>query len=302
MAENPGGGTETRRHSAAGAWRFPNPATPLGSSVYYSLRFAPPDLRDDLAAIAAWRHQVRTIPDRVSDPGVAQIKLQWWRDELERSFAGMPQHPLSRVLQPIVACHELPRTLFEAMADQVESEILCRQPADEADLDAACVRDLGTFFELIARCHGRNPADRLQTARRLGGFCARVYLIRDSGILARRGCAVLPAPAERLRACGLSSAALIRHEHRGPSPELLAPAADRARAELTAADGQSGLPLCLRVWVRISASLLDEIAGVGYDVAERHVGLTPLRKLWLAWRESRCPSLEPHRSTNLDER
>jgi 15-cis-phytoene synthase len=36
-------------------------------------------------------------------------------------------------------------------------------------------------------------------------------------------------------------------------------------------------------------TLLDEIEGDCFDVADRRIELTPLRKLWLAWRESRRP-------------
>ena len=147
-------------------WGFPNRATPEGSSAYYSLRFGPPALRDDLAALLAWRYQVRAILDEVSDPGVARLKLQWWRDELEHTFEGEPRHPLSRALQPILERPALPQTAFGGIADQVESEILHRLPADEAGLDAACDQDLGALFELIARCHGLRAAGRLRTARR----------------------------------------------------------------------------------------------------------------------------------------
>lgn len=266
-------------------WRFPNRATPEGSSAYYSLRFAPRALRDDLAALLAWRYQVRAILDEVSDPGVARLKLQWWRDELEHTFAGEPRHPLSRALQPILERHALPQTAFGGIADQVESEILHRLPADEAGLDAACDQDLGALFELIARCHGLSAAGPLRTARRLGGFCARVYLIRDSGALARQGRAVLPV--EALQEQGLPPQALTQREHRGRLPELLLPAATRARAGLTGSDGNTDMPACIRARTRILESLLNEIEATGFDVADRRIGLTPLRKLWLAWRESR---------------
>jgi len=271
--------------SAPDEWRFPNQATPLGSSAYYSLRFAPRELRDDLAVLSAWRYQVRAVPDRVSDPGLARIKLQWWREELERTFAGTLHHPLSRALGPVLEWHGLPQTPFTDITDQVEAEILRRQPATEADLDAACERDLGALFELIARCHGLSNADVLRVARRLGGGCARVYLIRDSGVLARRGRALFPS--QQLRGLGLSNAALGRREHRDRLPELLVPAADRARAKLAVSDLNRGLPVCIRGRVRILASLLDELEGVGFAVADRRIGLTPLRKLWLAWRENR---------------
>ena len=91
------------------SWGFPNLATPLGSSTYYSLRFSPPPLRDDLAILAAWRHQVRAILEDVSDSGVARLKLQWWREEAGRLDKGKPSHPLSQALQPLVARHRFVR-------------------------------------------------------------------------------------------------------------------------------------------------------------------------------------------------
>ncbi len=90
-----------------------------------------------------------------------------------------------------------------------------------------------------------------------------------------------------MRALGLSHAALVWREHRDRLPELLAPVADRARAKLAASDLNLDLPVCIRVRVRILASLLEVLTGAGFAVADQRIGLTPLRKLWLAWRESR---------------
>lgn len=266
-------------------WRFPNRATPAGSSAYYSVRFAPIALRDDLAALLAWRHQVRAVLDEVSDPGVARLKLQWWREELARTIAGTPRHPLSAALQPTLDRHRLPETPFLHMTQRVESEILHRQPSDETDLDAACDGDLGALFELIARCHGLSDTDRLATARRFGVFCARVYLIRDSGALARQGRTLLPV--ETLGAHGLAAEALTQREHRSRLPELLATVATRARATGPEPEKIRSMPGCIRARARIMEALLDEIECDGFDVADQRIGLTPLRKLWLAWRESR---------------
>jgi len=216
---------------------------------------------------------------------MARIKLQWWREELGRTFAGTPHPPLSRALRPVLERHGLPQAPFTDIADQAEVEILRRPLVTEAELDAACERDLGALFELIARCHGLGDTDMLRTARRLGGFCAQVYLIRAGGLLVRRGCALFPS--EQLDALGLSNEALARCEYRDRLPELLAIMADRTRANLAASDSDRGLPVCIRIRARILASLLDELASVGFAVADRRFGLTPLRKLWLAWRESR---------------
>ena len=47
------------------------------------------------------------------------------------------------------------------------------------------------------------------------------------------------------------------------------------------------MPASIRARARILEVLLDEIEDEGFDVADQRIGLTPLRKLWLAWRESR---------------
>ena len=61
---------------------------------------------------------------------------------------------------------------------------------------------------------------------------------------------------------------------------------ERAFAQLPAQDRKAqrtGL-----VMAAIYRTLLDEIARDGYKVLDRRTSLTPLRKLWLAWRTWRA--------------
>jgi 15-cis-phytoene synthase len=138
-------------------WGFPNQATPLGSSTYYSIRFAPTGVRDDLAAVTAWHHQVRGILSEVSDPSVARAKLRWWRDELPRTQAGEPRHPLSQALAPVMARHRLPVEPFLTMADAVQADLGGHQPSDGAAWEAACQRDLGALFDGSLKQDCRSP-------------------------------------------------------------------------------------------------------------------------------------------------
>lgn len=263
-------------------WRFPNRATPPGSSAYYSVRFSPAPLRNDLAVLLAWHREIWTILDEVSDPGVARLKLQWWREELERTATGTPRHPLSALLAPLLAEGRLPTMPFLRIADRVEADILRRQPADEEALTRACEDDLGALFELLALAQGPADGDTLAAARNLGAFCTRVYLIRDSGALARRGRAVIPE--DRLRAAGLSSAALTGQAPRTYLPQLLPTSALTARRSRAAAADGPPLPPALRIRAAILSALLAEIEDTGFDVADQRIGLTPLRKLWIGWR------------------
>lgn len=270
-------------------WRFPNPATPLGSSAYYSLRLAPSGLRDDLAALHGWRHQVRAVLDQVSDPGVAAAKLQWWRDELGRIFAGTPTHPLGRRLAPLIPRLGSGPKPFLDMAWSVEAVLTRHRPRDFGELRACAAQDLGALFELSLRleCPGGVPAPQaIARVRRLGAYGSLVYQIRDSGWLLRRGRFGF-IPMDRLVPLGLTPDGLARPAGRHQAPRLLAEVANEARRVRDPGDDLAGLPAAVRIRIRILDRLLTELEAAGFDLLDRRIGLTPMRKLWHAWREAR---------------
>ncbi len=267
-----------------GEWRYPNRATPPGSSLYYAVRFAPGELRDMLAALAAWRHAVHTILDDISDPGVARLKLDWWRDEITRTLTGAPRHPLSHLLaaqlhRPALA-DGLPAAPFLAIADAVERDLRRQWPADRVALRTADAHDLGALFELLARAHGERDDATLAAARDTGAWCAGVRRLRDAGLLLRRDRTVVPKAA--LTAAGLSQEELASAEQRDRLPGLLATEAI-ALAETPPA-AALGLPRALRIQQRTHAALLDELRRSDLAVLDQRIGLTPLRKLWIALR------------------
>ena len=107
---------------------------------------------------------------------------------------------------------------------------------------------------------------------------------------ARRGRIYLPQ--EDLTRFGVSPSALLRAEYSPAFAELMRFEFDRARswydkamAQLPAEDRvaqRTGL-----VMAAIYRTLLDEIARDGYRVLDRKTSLTPLRKLWIAWKTAR---------------
>lgn len=266
-------------------WNFPNRATPAGSSAYYSVRFAPPGKRNALAALLGWRRAIRAVLEEVSDPGVARLKLQWWREELQRAFSKKAGHPLGKALEPVIGACKLPPAPFVNMTWHVENEILARHPRTRPEFETACEQELGSTFELMARVEGIDDEQTLAAARRVGGFCRQVYLIRDSGMRMRKGRHFMPA--DELSASGLTLEALADPERHQELPQLLALAAPKTAAYYAAIDDFDALPASLRVRARILSELFNEIAASGYSVADRRICLTPLAKLWYGWRESR---------------
>jgi phytoene synthase len=276
---------------AATEWAFPNLATPPGSSAYYSVRFAPRGLRDDLAALLGWRHLVRSVVDQVSDRGVAARKLEWWNDELERIFAGTGRHPLGASLGPLIMRAELPRQPFVDIILGTEAILADRRAQDFAALAALADMDLGALFELIARAHGETTPADLAAARRAGSYCGMVELVRDSGRLLRQNrCGFLPE--DRMNRHEMSHTIERPTEIRKHLAPLLADlAADLNRHRADLSHDLPRLPAVVRIRVRLADRLLAEIAASGFQVADQRIALTPIRKLWNAWRESRRGAL-----------
>jgi phytoene synthase len=87
---------------------------------------------------------------------------------------------------------------------------------------------------------------------------------------------------------GLSAEALTQPGNRARLPVLLPRLAGQARDLLE--QGRSGerLPPFARIRTVVLEDLLRELEAAEFDVADQRIGLTPLRKLWLAWREGRA--------------
>jgi len=75
-------------------------ATRSGSSFLWGMRLLPRPRRAAMYAIYAFCREVDDIADEVADPGVAAVKLGWWRKEVASAFAGQPSHPAMRALMP----------------------------------------------------------------------------------------------------------------------------------------------------------------------------------------------------------
>lgn len=264
-------------------WGFPNPATPLGSSAYYSVRLCPPEVRDPLALLLGWYREVWSVLEEVSDPGVARLKLQWWREEVKRSHRGGAQHPLTRALAPSIPMHQLPLEPFLTVIDGVEDRVRGRYPADLEALLGTLGREMGSLFELLARCQGLSEEGKLARARAAGVASALTYLIRDLGTAVRAGRFTLPQAL--LRTEGLQRLDLTPATSRPALAHVLARLAATARTldPVGPATGETTLPTVILIRSRILKTLLGEIEALGFDVLDQRIGLTPLRKLWIAW-------------------
>jgi phytoene synthase len=261
-----------------------------GGSYYYSTLFLPPERKSALHGLFALRAEIGEIPRSCSDPGVARIKLQWWRDELARACAGEPRHPVTTHLRPFLQTHALERQDFLAIIEATERELNHPRYAAFADLEAQALALGGALWALSCRVCGFEDPQTPQAVRELGGaieLAARLQDLRDE---ARRG--HVPLPAQELAERGISLSDLTLKPDSAPVRELLAAHVERIRVRLDAATRRiprrdQRRQVNALIMARLQLATLEEIQRDGCRLLTHSVTLTPLRKLWIAWRTLR---------------
>jgi phytoene synthase len=262
-------------------------AAQSGSSFYYSFLFLPAERRRAITALYAFCREVDDVADDVSDVGVARTKLAWWRTEVANLFAGHPQHPVTRALAPFVAPFGLDAVRMNEIIDGMEMDLTHHRYADFEALGLYCHRAAGVVGQLAASIFGYRDPSTLEYAEALGTAFQLTNIIRDVGEDARRGRVYLPA--DELARFGLDDQDILARRADERFRALMEFQAQRAASYYDLAMGKlapedrrnqrAGL-----IMAAIYRALLEEIRRDGFQVLDRRTALTPLRKLWIAWK------------------
>ena len=262
-------------------------AAKSGSSFYYSFLFLPPDQRRAITALYAFCREVDDIVDECSDPALARTKLAWWRTEIAAAFSGEPQHPVARALAPVVRRHSLPEQRFHEIIDGMEMDLSQNRYRDFDALRVYCHRVAGVVGLMAAQIFGYRDPATLHYAEELGIAFQLTNIVRDIGEDARRD--RIYVPEDDLARFGVSAADLLQRRETDAVHRLLAFEIGRARehyeramARLPKEDRRNQRPGL--VMAAIYRAILDEIETSGFRVLNSRIGLTPIRKLWIAWR------------------
>ena len=256
-----------------------------GSSFYYSFRFLPPERRRAIIALYAFCREVDDVVDEVTDPGVARLKLAWWRSEIAAVFGGAPRHPVALALAPGVAAFKLRQEYLLAVIDGMTMDLDRNRYLDFAALERYCHCVAGVVGLMSAEIFGYvEPATR-DYARDLGVAFQLTNIIRDVGEDARRGRIYLPQ--DELQSHGVAAADIFQRRVTPAFTALMAQQVARARAFYSRA--LAALPSIDRraqrpglVMAAIYQALLCRIERDAFHVLDRRIALTPLAKAWIA--------------------
>ena len=258
-----------------------------GSSFYYSFLFLPPERRRAITALYAFCREVDDTVDETSDGSVARIKLAWWRTEVSNMVKGAPTHPVTQALQPHMATYKLEEQHLQAIIDGMEMDLDQSRYLDYPGLQKYCWRVAGVVGILSASIFGYTDPQTLAYAEKLGLAFQLTNIIRDVGDDARKGRIYIPV--NELQQFNVTAADILNFRHSEKFEALMQFQNERAQrtydealALLPKADRRAQRPGLMMA--AIYRTLLDEIARDNFQVLNQRVSLTPLRKLWLAWK------------------
>ncbi|MBL8407885.1 presqualene diphosphate synthase HpnD [Candidatus Accumulibacter contiguus] len=258
-----------------------------GSSFYYSFLFLPQNQRRAITALYAFCREVDDVVDECQDPQLAATKLAWWRQELARLSAGQPQHPVTQALQAASAEFHLPEEQLQEIIDGMEMDLQQSRYLDFKALSLYCYRVAGVVGLLAAEIFGYQDRKTQKYAHDLGVAFQLTNIIRDVGEDARMGRIYLPI--EDLQRFEVTAADILNARHSDNFRRLMDFQIERAESyyvlaldELPGADRRAQRPGLMMA--AIYRTLLDEIKRDGCQVLTQRTSLTPLRKLWIAWR------------------
>jgi 15-cis-phytoene synthase len=215
------------------------------------------------------------------------MKLAWWRHEIAAVFDGTPQHPVACALAEVSRRFSLSGEHLQDIISGMEMDLEIDRYPDFGLLQRYCYRVAGAVGLLSAEIFGYQDKRTLEYAENLGMAFQLTNIVRDVGEDARRGRIYLPL--DEMARHGVTVEDIAAARETDAFRRLIEFQIDRALDYYRRAF--DALPPVDRraqraglVMAAIYRTLIDEIRADSCRVLTQRIKLTPLRKLWIAWR------------------
>lgn len=227
----------------------------------------PQRVREPASVLYAFCRLADDAVDAPSEPPGRDGAVAGLRQRLTQVYAGTPaDHVVDRALAQVVACHGIPRTLFDALLEGFEWDTAGRHYDTLAELEAYAARVAGSVGAMMSLLMGARTPEALARACDLGVAMQLSNIARDVGEDARMGRIYLPR--DWLREAGIDSRTWLAdpqfHPALGGVVQRLLQAAEALYARV--GGGIACLPLACRPGINAARWMY---AGIGHAVARR---------------------------------
>ena len=267
-----------------------NQAAGSGSSFYYSFLFLPTEQREAITALYAFCREVDDVVDECSDPSIALVKLNWWREEIQRVFHGQAQHPVGIALTKSIKKFNLDEKHFYSIIEGMLMDIQQSRYQNFDELSTYCYRVAGVVGLLAIEIFGYQNENTQKYAEKLGLAFQLTNILRDINEDAMRDRIYLPQ--DELQKFNVTEKELQQGNMTDNIITLLNYQAERATACYK--EAYALLPIEDRfsqrgglIMAAIYHALLNKITKNNCNVFKKPIRLSPARKIWVAWRAYR---------------
>lgn len=262
-------------------------AAKSGSSFYYSFKVLPLEKRQAITALYAFCREVDDVVDECTEVAIAEKKLQWWREEVDNLFNKNPQHPVTQALLPAISQFNLAKEYFIEILDGMHMDLNYAGYQSFNDLRLYCYRVASAVGLLAIEIFGYTNRQTIDYAHNLGLALQLTNILRDVREDAMRNRVYIPI--DEMELYKVSPEAFLKKETKEALFALFSLQAQRARSYYEKAmqalpDEDRFSQLAGLIMAEIYLALLKEIEQDGFKVLEYRVKLTPLRKLWIAFK------------------
>ncbi len=258
-----------------------------GSSFYYSFMALAKNQRRAIIALYAFCREVDDVVDNPGEDQIKRVKLQWWRTEINRLFAGQAQHPVTRTLIPVLEQFDLPEEYFLEIIDGMEMDLQQQRYESFKSLSLYCYRVAGVVGLMAAEIFGYKDRRTLKYARDLGMAFQLTNILRDVHEDAQLGRIYLPG--EDMQRFSVSEDDILNGRTSKNFQQLMQFECDRAKQYYHRAfeylpEQDRYNQRCGLIMAAIYRTVLDKMEKNHFPVFNGRVRLSNIHKLWLALR------------------
>jgi phytoene synthase len=254
---------------------------------YLADLFAPEPARRHLFALHAFNSEVARVRDTVSEPGLGEVRLQFWHDAIRSGGAG---HPVGQALAETIGAFDLPLGAFDNLIEARRFDLYDDPMPSLNDLEGYAGDTSSSLIQLAAIIlgGGRDPGTA-EIAGHAGVAYALTGLMRALPLHASRGQSYIPA--DLLKKHAVEPEKMFAGER---TPALLAALSELRSVARRHAEVVRGLigaidPAILPAFLPVAlvGPQLDRMDRTGFDPFGRGGDLSQLRRQWILWRAAR---------------
>jgi 15-cis-phytoene synthase len=262
-------------------------AAPAGSNFYYCSLFHHPKQKRILYALFSFQQELIDTVSECQDTGVARIKLQWWREECIRLFSAEARHPVTKELQHLLPDLQLQQGSLLTLINVIEHEVSPAPSESLLALTQLLAEGRGIVWQLAAQACGTSDAEAVEALKRIAGLNNALELFQFSSQQLSRG--YCPFPVVEMEKFGLHHEAILDGKNKKAITALhehfyhhLHQSLQQSISKMKATNSKASLFALIQA--HISKSTCELLIKKNEHITTLPPSLTPIRKLWIAWR------------------